>query len=129
MQWPTHFPPHCPPLDAQPVTVVVYMLVSSPINPMDFLPLYDRDPAQSFPSSELLCQAHGLSVFEDVQDVDRVRRRVKRLRDQVIAQGDLTPDVGVLKPTNSRFGNSHRTWWVSAGVKPWLYFHMLTREE
>lgn len=116
-------------MDAKPAMVTVYMLASSPISPLDFRSLYEREPGQQFSSPDLLCQAHGLSVFEALQDVDRVRRRVKRLRHQVIAQGQLTENAGVIKPTSSRFGHSHRTWWVAEGVKAWLYFRILESKE
>ncbi|MFZ4662515.1 MAG: hypothetical protein ACOYNY_36240 [Caldilineaceae bacterium] len=129
MKWPSYFPNHCPPEDAKPAVATVYMLVSSPLSPLDFRPLHEREPGQQFSSPDLLCQAHGLSVFEEIQDVDRVRRRVKRLRQQIIAQGQLTQEIGVIKPTSSRFGHSHRTWWVAEGVKAWLYFRVVESEE
>jgi hypothetical protein len=129
MKWPDHFPENCPPEDAETSDATVYMLVSSPISSTDFQTLIERMPNKKFPTPELHCQSCGLSVFEDIRHVERVRRRVRRLRNRVIGQGKLTPETGVIKPTHSQFGNSHRTWWIPVGVKPWEFFSLLENEE
>jgi hypothetical protein len=128
MKWPDHFPENCPPDDAAPSEVIVFMLVSSPVSPTDFQSLRQRMLDKKFPTPELECQACGLSVFEEISHVERVRRRVRRLRDRVIGQCRLTPDMGVLKPTRSQFGNSHRTWWIPQGLQPWEFFSVLESE-
>lgn len=118
MIWPETLPENCPPDDARQRTVHVYLLVSIPIAPDDFLSLRQRYPEHSFPNSEIECQANGISVFENINHLQRVQRRVRRLRNRVIGVCRITPDMGVLKPTHSQFGNSHRTWWFPIGIKP-----------
>lgn len=125
MQWPDNFPDACPPEDAQLQSISAYLLVHSPILPTDFHSLKQRHPEQTFPNLELECQAYGLSVFEKIEHLRRVRSRVRRLRHRAIAVGNLTPEAGVVKPTSSRFGDSHRTWWVPIDVKPWKLFHIV----
>ena len=109
-----------------PTATIIYMLVSSPINiELDFLSLYERDiSVQDRFSHEpgLLCQSRGLSVYEEKKDILRLRRRVRRLRNHAIGYRKITSDSGVIKPTSSRFGQSHRTWWVPVGVEPWNGF-------
>jgi hypothetical protein len=89
----------------------VYLLVHSPIVAADFDSLRTRQPQTSFPTAELECQAHGISVFEQIEHIRRVKRRVRWLRNRAIALGQLDAETGVVKPTSSQFGDSHRTWW------------------
>jgi hypothetical protein len=125
MKWPEHFPENCPPDDAEdPLAVNVYMLVSTPIAPIDFQTLSERMPDKIFSTLELYCQAHGLSVFINVNHIQQVQHRVRRLRERKIGQCTLTADMGVIKPTHSQFGHSHRTWWIPEGISPWEHFHV-----
>ena len=125
MIWPKSFPTNCPPTDASVPTLHVYLLVHSPIEQSDFVTLKMRQPEQAFPTVELECQAHGLSVFEQVEHVRRVRNRVRRLRGRAIAAGHLRADTGVIKPTSSQFGDSHRTWWIPLHIQPWTLFEIV----
>jgi hypothetical protein len=127
--WPPSFPMHCPPLDAKVLALRVYLLVHSPIDEGDFDSLKMRQPGQIFPTPELECQAHGLSVFEQIEHVRRVKSRVRRLRDHAIATGQLSPDTGVIKPTSSQFGDSHRTWWIPIGIQAWTLFQIVEPSE
>ena len=94
--WPDHFPEACPPEDAKYLSVKVYMLVHSPIRPEDFLSLRERHPNSMFPDAELECQACGVSVFEKIEHIQRVQRRVKRLRRHAIGVCTLIPAMGVM---------------------------------
>lgn len=129
MQWPKSFPNDCPPEDARSLVMPVYLLVQSPIETADFDSLKTRHPQRSFPTAELECQAHGISVFAHIEHVRRVQRRVRRLRDRSIAVGQLGPETGVIKPTASQFGNSHRTWWIPLNIKPWALFEIVEPAE
>lgn len=129
MMWSPSFPENCPPLDAQFLALRVYLLVHSPIERNDFDTLKLRQPEQTFPTAELECQAHGLSVFEQIEHVQRVKNRVRRLRDRSIAVGHLTADTGVIKPTSSQFGDSHRTWWIPVHIQPWALFEIVEHME
>ena len=129
MMWPPSFPKHCPPLDAKVLALRVYLLVHSPIDECDFDSLKIRQPEQIFPTPELECQAHGLSVFEQIEHVRRVKSRVRRLRDHAIAAGQLNPDMGVIKPTSSQFGGSHRIWWIPVDRRAWTLFQIVEPSE
>lgn len=91
----------------------------------DFDSLKMRHPDQTFSTTELECQAHGISVFEQIEHVRRVKSRVRRLRDHSIAVGQLTTDSGVIKPTSSQFGDSHRTWWIPEQLHTWTLFQIV----
>ena len=124
MTWPDHFPEDCPPEDTSQGSFRVYYLANSPIQPKNFESLKERNPRFSG-TSEQECQACGLSIYEEIDDIRRTRRRVKRLRNRVIAVGTITtPQMGVIKPTSSRHGNSHRTWWVPIEIEPWKLFRI-----
>lgn len=60
MEWPEEFPDACPPEDAKPRLIKVYMLTHSPIRASDFDSLRKRNPTMTFSDAELECQAHGV---------------------------------------------------------------------
>lgn len=129
MLWPKSYPDGCPPADAQSQQLRVNLLVQPPIKPADFDSLKTRQPQKSFLTDELECQAHGLSAFEQIEHVRRVKRRVRRLRNHAIAAGKLGSETGVVKPTSSQFGDSHRTWWIPIHVQPWTLFEIVEQAE
>jgi hypothetical protein len=125
MLWPKSFPKACPPIDAKSPNLRVYLLVHPPIEIGDFDSLKKRQPDTIFATAEFECQAHGLSVFEQIEHVRRVQNRVRRLRAHAIAVGQLTAETGVIKPTSSQFGDSHRTWCIPEHVQPWTLFQIV----
>lgn len=126
MHWPNDFPENCPPNDAQARSIIVYMLISTPIDvEKDFLPLYDRQPkgqANLREDAWRWCQAKGLSVFENKEHLRSIQGNVRRFKNHQIGRFRITPAMGVLKPTSSLYGDSHRTWWFPVGIKPWQGF-------
>lgn len=127
--WPRTFPDGCPPADAQAAAFHVYLLVHSPMEAADFDSLKSRQPHKTFPTAELECQAHGISVFEQIEHIRRVKRRVRRLRNHAIALGQLDDETGVIKPTSSQFGNSHRTWWIPINIDAQALFAIVESAE
>ncbi len=125
MQWPDYFPDGCPPQDAQPAAGEVYRLVKKdPPEQEDFKSLREKKPRDDF--GEQACQACGLSVFQDDQDVLRVKRRAPGMQKRLVARGTLTPDFGQIKQTSSKDdGASHHTWWVPTKVQPLKVFHVV----
>jgi hypothetical protein len=108
--WPTDFPPDCPPADSEPTTGVVYRIIEGAASStQDFEPHAVRFPDRVYPC---LCQAAGLSVFRDREDVGKLQRRVKGLRDKCVAEWQLGPECGLIKATPSKMSPGHHTWWV-----------------
>jgi hypothetical protein len=109
--WFDDFPKQCPPSDARQDTLEVFRLVSNiPPTEDDFRPNIREFPHQPF-RDDVLCYAHGVSVYKKYEDVlnTRENKRNKRLRDKKIAVGTITPKDGVIKET---FAPSHVTWWL-----------------
>jgi hypothetical protein len=103
---------------------MVYRAVSNnPPSQEDFLSHREMWPTQKFSAPE--CEVCGLSVFTDKQDIERLIRRIPRMRAMLIAQGTLNPDLGNMKPTPSgpAHKNSHHTWWLPREAQPWLVFN------
>ena len=125
MQWPDYFPDDCPPQDAQPATGDVYRLVKqNPPESKDFIPLREKKTSEDFGERE--CQACGLSVLGNAEDALRMRKRARGMEKRLIAKGTLNPFLGKIKHTpSSRYGRSHRTWWVPTEVEPWSVFRVV----
>jgi len=124
MEWPSFFPPQCPPTEAVDASVEVFRLVSSnPPAASDF-----ESYAEMYPNKwEGNCEASGLSVFTGKDDALRLARRVPGLSalGNLIATASLTPASGKLKYT-PRNGNSHHTWWAPEGLDHASAFKVVT---
>jgi len=116
MQWPDCFPDGCPPTDADPARGIAFYLTHNPVHPRDFWSKRERNPEKRFSDPVRECQANGLSIFRDIEDARRLRRRVSYFRNRAIAVGRLTPDLGVTKATPTVVRSSHCTWWIPVGV-------------
>lgn len=107
--WPDYFPDQCPPKNAREDHLYVYRLVtSSPPSVQDFVPALIEQPHRKFEST-VLCLACGVSVFKNIDDADKQRKRFKPLRDKLIAAGFITKDDGLVLETCA---GSHVTWWL-----------------
>ena len=112
--WPSFYPDQCPPAEATPAQGVVLRLVrNDPACEEDFLAW----SVEHGLSTSKPCQSCGVSVFDKLDDVRRMQRRVPSQRRKAVAQGQLTPEMGVVMPTPGR-ERSHRTWWIPSGVEP-----------
>ncbi len=108
--WFDDFPEQCPPVDARQDKLEVFRLVSNnPPTSDDFLPtIKESSPHRKF-SDEILCNAHGVSVFKNINDIRRKREDFKPLRQKKVARGIIMPNDGLVKETG---GQSHVTWWL-----------------
>ncbi|CAI8817996.1 conserved hypothetical protein [Brevibacillus sp. IT-7CA2] len=116
MFWDDHFPDQCPPIDARCEEMIVYRLTKQKQpGKEDFLSHKMRYPSRDF--SPLDCQACGLSVHTDYEDVLKLKNRLPALRKFHISIGRIFKDSGVVKETPSKNEKSHVTWWVRTGYQ------------
>jgi hypothetical protein len=115
-RWPAFYPPDCPPVDAVAVVLEVFRFVErDPPVAGDFVPwLISGRPVPP----QRACEAAGLSVFTELADAARYRRRFRGFRRKRIARGIIQPEHGRTKPTPRPECPSHVTWWVADGVAP-----------
>ena len=122
MNWPSFFPPQCPPSEARDASAEVFRLVSSnPPAVSDFESCAQRRPKKWGGD----CEASGLSVFTAKSDAERMQKRVRGMSGKVIASANLSPEAGKLMHT-PRDGNSHHTWWAPAGFNHTAPFKVVT---
>ncbi len=126
--WPSFFPPQCPPLEAKDASGEVFRLVcSNPPSVGDFECWAQRHPKKWMGN----CQASGLSVFTSKSDLLRMTRRVRGLvngkssPEKLIASANLSSEAGKLLPTPTD-GNSHHTWWSPADFDCAAIFKVVT---
>jgi hypothetical protein len=102
---------------------IVYRLIRG-ANPTsgDFKSYRELYPERIFYAPE--CQVCGLSVYTDIADVERLKRRVPATRKKKVSYGELTREFGMLLHTPS-FEDSHHSWWLPVGIQPWLHFKTL----
>lgn len=103
-------PTNCPPQDSERRTVTVYRFVSTlPPSMQDFAPTICEADERAFTPGEEYCIAHSTSVFTNIQDAEKRRRRYKKFRNKFIAKGTIDPTDGPIKQT---FSDSHHSWWI-----------------
>jgi hypothetical protein len=120
--WPSFFPVCCPPADAATAEGVVLRLVrNDPPKADDFLP-WSVENGRVDKSKP--CQSCAVSVFESLDDVRKMQRRVPAQRPKPVAQGELKSEMGVAKPTGPKQG-SHRSWWLPDGIDPSPAFRVI----
>ena len=123
MEWPDFYPENCPPVEAEPASGTVYRLVrNDPAQVEDFLSTWEEFPGR-FPEPTI--KNSGLSVYTDLQDIERLKKRVKQLRNRKTAEGELNPTLGFILWTRAA-EISHHTWWIPIGAKPWLIFKVIS---
>lgn len=124
MDWPSFFPPQCPPSEAKDASAEVFRLVSwDPPAVSDFVSWAQRHPKKWMGN----CKASGLSVFTMKSDALRLARRVPGMSapGDFIASANLSPEAGKLMHS-PRDGNSHHTWWAPAGFDHTAAFKVVT---
>ncbi len=122
MEWPDYYPENCPPGDAEPASGTVYRLVRhNPPQAEDFLSTWEEFPGR-FPEPNIrIC---GTSVYTDPQDIERLKKRVRHLRDRKTAKGEISRQHGMILKTKA-VEKTHTTWWIPIGTKPWLVFEVI----
>lgn len=124
VNWPSFFPPQCPPSEAKDAFGEVYRLVNTnPPSVSDFESWAEKHPKKWMGD----CEASGLSVFTTKSDALRMIRRVPGMLapGKLIASANLSPAAGKLLHT-PRDGNSHHTWWAPAGFAHTASFEVVT---
>lgn len=121
MNWPSFFPPQCPPSKAKDACGEVFRVVSSQPPSVNDFECYAQMCPERWKSN---CEASGLSVFTTKSDALRLMRRVPALGN-LIASGNLSPEAGKLIHT-PRHGNSHHTWWAPDGFVHASIFEVVT---
>jgi len=120
--WPSFYPDRCPPAGTTPAEGVVLRLVrNDPPSADDFLPwsVENRRVDKSKP-----CQSCAVSVFDRLDDIRKMQRRVPGQRSKLVAEGELKSEMGVTKPTEKR-NRTHRSWWLPEGIDPSPVFHVV----
>ena len=109
MKWYEELPPDCPPDEAYSPEGCYFRLGSIPPDDSDFWSHRQRFPHKVFQVSE--CFARSLSVFDDKESVEKLKRLVPAMRSKPIFQVDLTEKNGLIQQT----GNDvhHFSWWRS----------------
>lgn len=115
--WPSHFPKGVPPSEAVDADGVSFRLVDSvPATPNDFKSQFELFPGRDFGPN--LALAHGVSFHRELEDSKRTRDRFKPLREKKIATGALSPPLGRMMSTPSKWAKSHFTVWFQQGATP-----------
>jgi hypothetical protein len=70
---------------------------------------------------EKTCQACGISVYRNKNDLEKKQNRVPAKKGSHIAEGNLNPDIGKFLATPHQ-GDSHHTLWVPSGIQAEDYF-------
>ena len=123
--WPDFYPDNCPPAEAEPASGTVYRLVRhNPPQVEDFKSAFEEDPKQFTHIS--MVKRCGLSVHKDLQDSERLKKRIRKFKNRQIAQGRLNPTLGMIKQTPS-LEQSHHSLWVPLEAEPWLVFNIIIR--
>jgi hypothetical protein len=131
MAWPDHFPDACPPADADAVGTFYRFVLQDPPIADDFVSLWLKRDGNGI-ATEVKCKSCGLSLFTDLNDVEKARRKVPAFRPAKVAMGVLSTVEGKIKPTPSMIVKSHHTWWVPKGLAPEPLFkviQMTTKEQ
>ncbi len=105
-------PEDCPPETAEEIAGprIVYRRVrNNPPTDDDFRSQRAENPSKKFNLSE--CQARGVSVFVEREDLEELLKR-PNFRGGQIAQVTLDNGAGYIEHTSRR--NSHHTWWPLA---------------
>jgi hypothetical protein len=120
-EWPVHFPPGCPPPDADDLSGRIYRLVkSNPPTVKDSKSHLELGASPSQPA----CRRAGLSCARDRSHLEALRRAVPHRRKNHIAFADLEADDGKVAQTGPP---GHHTMWLRA--RPLAKLHSLLKVE
>lgn len=114
MEWPAFYPDDCPYSHSTVVSGVVYRLVTPTLKGTDFQSHRERFPDKVFQVPE--CEACGLSVVLDREEIISMQRTIPLFKKKVIAWAELSGEHGRIAPTPKPFAESHCTWWVPLEV-------------
>jgi hypothetical protein len=112
------YPEGCPPDDAQAMdgTFYVYaerhLTVDEPTGPMTWQRPYEKRRGDYYGQTDLV-EAHGLSVFGELAEVQSARGFTPWLRQKSVAEVTITPTSGWLINSPTPEGSSHHDWWTN----------------
>lgn len=109
MNWYEQLPPNCPPEEASLPEATYFRLGSIPPDDSDFWSHRQRFPHKKFHVSE--CVARSLSIFDDQEAAERLKRLLPAMRLKPIFQLDLTEKDGLVQQTGN--DSHHFSWWRS----------------
>jgi hypothetical protein len=109
MNWYEQLPLDCPPKEAIVPEATYFRLGSIPPEDSDFWSHRRRFPYKKFHVSE--CVARSLSIFDDQNAAERLKRLLPAMRLKPIFQLDLTEKDGLVQQTGNDL--HHFSWWRS----------------
>ena len=109
MEWYEELPQDCPPDGAYSAEGCYFRLGSIPPDDSDFWSHRQRFPHKVFQVSE--CVARSLSIFDDKESVEKLKRLIPAMRSKPIFQVDLTEKDGLIQQTGNDL--RHFSWWRS----------------
>ena len=120
----SHLPPEgCPSEEAVLANGDFFRLVNqSPADTSDFLSLAEQN--KPCPPTACPCEWSGISLCRSRADIQVVLKLRGRNRNAKIAQGKLSPAMGVTQDTPRPKIPSHVTYWPYATAEPWLVFQI-----
>lgn len=122
-RFPREWPTECPPSEAVAAKGIVYRTCKgSPLSQDDFKSYLEHGKAPN----ACPCLRAGLSVFRDRHDAIHHANQFRRMAGLVSA-GELRPEHGNTKPTPSKTGPSHTTWWPVEGLDRASIFRIVTK--
>ncbi len=122
--WPDSFPDGVPPQHAKKTEGIVFR-ISNNMPPIgdDFKQTKEEEKNQgNVFQGEHLVNSYGVSVFTDIKDAIKLKRRFEnRLSNEYfIATGTLVPELGKMAKT---YKYSHHTIWFQENAKPYEYIY------
>ena len=109
MNWYEELPPDCPPEEAYPPKATYFRLGSIPPDDSDFWSHRRRFPHKTFHVDE--CVALSLSIFDDQDAAERLKRLLPAMRLKVLFQLELIEKDGLIQQTSKDI--HHFSWWRS----------------
>ena len=110
IEWPSHFPANCPPVDAIDLEHTIFYLVEhDPPDQKDFLSAKERNTFAGKPE----CERASLSCGLTRSYIDQLKESVPRLRPMRVAESTLNSEHGKIKPTGKP---GHHSVWLRAAA-------------
>ena len=112
------FPEGCPPEGAQPMEGTFYRLankaldVGEPTDEASWLRPYQTRGTPYYKKPELP-EAHGLSLFADLDDLHRALAFSPGMRKKSVAEVTITTNDGDLLHSPIEGGKTHHDWWTA----------------
>ncbi len=122
LTWPSFYPDLCPPAEATPAEGTVLRLVRNDPPRADDFRAWSVENGRVLKSNP--CKSCAVSVFERIDEIQKMQRRVPSQRMKPVAAGELSPEMGVTKLSPGSY-RSHRSWWIPDGLDPSPLFRVV----